>query len=70
MCGELDMFRLEFDHIDSFKKIKQITKSRGNLENEINNIQLLCGNCHRIKTHLDRPEVIIDNRSKKHMLKR
>ena len=44
-CKCRDLFKLEFDHIDPSLKTKQITKiSKSNIEKELENIQLLCGN--------------------------
>jgi 5-methylcytosine-specific restriction endonuclease McrA len=52
-CNCTDLFKLEFDHINPKIKNKQITrisKFDSKLDKEIENIQLLCGNCHRIKS--------------------
>jgi hypothetical protein len=50
-CGLKDMFFLEFDHIDPSTKQRQITRtSSKNFHIEKDNIQLLCGICHRIKS--------------------
>lgn len=55
-CNEL--FKLEFDHIDPKLKTKQITKmSKKEWYKEINNIQLLCGNCHRIKSYKEQLQI-------------
>lgn len=57
-CKCKDLFKLEFDHIDPSLKTKQITKiSKSNLEKELKNIQLLCGNCHRIKSYKEQLEI-------------
>lgn len=49
-CGEQDLFKLEFDHIDEKLKTKQITRMvPKDWDEEIKNIQLLCNICHRIK---------------------
>lgn len=57
-CGETDGFKLEFDHIDPSKKQYQISRSRpNNWIGEKDNLQLLCGNCHRIKTHRERESI-------------
>jgi hypothetical protein len=62
-CGENDMFKLEFDHIDESEKKKQITRmypGDPGWDEEIKNIQLLCGICHRIKntTNIIRSTVV------------
>lgn len=50
-CGFNKLFLLEFDHIIKEHKTFQITRSAPkNWETDMNNIQLLCGRCHRIKT--------------------
>ena len=52
-CECSDLFKLEFDHIDPKIKSKQITRMSNSdikFDEEIENIQLLCGNCHRIKS--------------------
>lgn len=57
-CKCKDLFKLEFDHIDPTLKTKQITKiSKSNIEKELENIQLLCGNCHRIKSYKEQLEI-------------
>lgn len=72
MCGFDDLFFLEFDHILSKAKIKQITKTSPKLwTNEINNIQLLCGRCHRYKTFMEHENKNkVDSKSKKHRNKK
>jgi hypothetical protein len=46
---------LDFDHIDPVSKVRDIaqmhTTSIMQLTNEISKCQVLCANCHRIKTH-------------------
>jgi hypothetical protein len=50
-CGTTELFNLEFDHINPKFKTKQITKiHQSKLEKELENIQLLCSICHRIKS--------------------
>jgi hypothetical protein len=50
-CKCTELFKLEFDHINPKFKTKQITKIHpDNLEKELENIQLLCNLCHRIKS--------------------
>lgn len=50
-CGFNDLFNLEFDHINPIKKQIQVTRSIPiNWYKERDNIQLLCGRCHRIKS--------------------
>ncbi|NBP02224.1 MAG: hypothetical protein EBU90_19290 [Proteobacteria bacterium] len=52
-CGDNNPFFLEFDHKDPAKKNVQITRSRPHeWEQEIPNIELRCGRCHRYKTEL------------------
>jgi hypothetical protein len=65
-CGLNDLFFLEFDHIDKSKKIKQITRSSPNhWEKEKNNLQLLCGRCHRIKTSINHTSTNVLKEAKK-----
>jgi len=50
-CDCLELFKLEFDHINPKLKTKQITRIHPDkLEKELENIQLLCNICHRIKS--------------------
>ena len=57
-CKDNDMFKLEFDHINPKIKTGQITRMNPlNWDNELNNIQLLCGNCHRLKSLKDNLKV-------------
>lgn len=54
-CGESDIIVLEFDHIESDKKFKNISVLRKHynlkiLKKEIEKCQVLCANCHRKKT--------------------
>lgn len=73
MCGFDDLFFLEFDHILPNNKIKQITRSSPTeWRKEINNLQLLCGRCHRYKTFLDNEnnKNNIYSRGKKHRNKK
>lgn len=55
-CGESNPIKLDFDYLDPSKKIKRISKlihstSLEKLKTEINKCQILCGNCHRLKTY-------------------
>lgn len=57
ICKISNPIVLEFNHIDPTKKIKDngkyFTTICGRLQNypkEIKNLELLCANCHRIKT--------------------
>ena len=56
-CGITDVRVLDLDHIDAGKKNKPAhrnypTPIRIKLwEKEMGNLQILCANCHRIKTH-------------------
>lgn len=56
-CGIADVRVLDLDHIDAAKKNKPAhrnypTPIRIKLwEKEMENLQILCANCHRIKTH-------------------
>lgn len=53
-CGEINPIVLEFDHVN--KKYKDISFLIGagytwsRVREEINNCQVLCSNCHKIKT--------------------
>jgi hypothetical protein len=50
-CSETRLYVLEIDHIDPSKKTKQITKMTPQTwDEEIKFVQLLDGNCHRIKS--------------------
>ena len=55
-CGNTDYRVLDFDHIDPSTKIDSISGlvSRGSawwrIEEELAKCQLLCANCHRVKT--------------------
>jgi hypothetical protein len=50
-CGTSELFKLEFDHINPKLKTQQITKiNPDKLDIELENIQLLCSICHRIKS--------------------
>jgi len=55
-CGNVDYRVLDFDHIDPASKVDSISGlvSRGSawwrIEAELQKCQLLCANCHRIKT--------------------
>jgi 5-methylcytosine-specific restriction endonuclease McrA len=56
ICGITDPRVLEFDHIDPKKKSFSIaqglssTLNWGTILNEISKCQILCANCHKIKT--------------------
>lgn len=57
-CKCKELFKLEFDHIDPKLKTRQITKmSQNEWNKEITNIQLLCGNCHRIKSYKEQLQI-------------
>jgi 5-methylcytosine-specific restriction endonuclease McrA len=55
-CGYTDYRALEFDHIDPKTKTIGISKavsdtwSWENILNEIEKCQILCANCHKVKT--------------------
>lgn len=55
-CGNKDPRVLDYDHIDGKDKIDIISRMAGqtvsmkNLKEEIKKCQILCANCHRIKT--------------------
>lgn len=57
MCGISDPRVLEFDHIDPIDKIANISDLRARacsikkLQEEIDKCQILCANCHRIRTY-------------------
>jgi len=74
MCGFNELFFLEFDHIVSKEKINQITRTSPKFwKNEIHNLQLLCGRCHRYKTFMEnqiKNEKIAESRGKKHRNKK
>ena len=56
-CNETDLFKLEFDHINPLLKKCQITRSASSeWIKEIDNLKLLCGICHRIKSHGEQKE--------------
>ena len=54
-CGNNDIRVLDVDHIDPSKKRKPrngtVPARLALWKREVNNLQLLCANCHRIKTH-------------------
>jgi len=61
-CGLKDLFKLEFDHINPKFKTKQITKIHPDkLTIELENIQLLCSICHRIKSYNEQKITIKEN---------
>lgn len=53
-CGESNPVMLEFDHLDRNNKRKEVSclmsHSRKTLEDEIEKCQVLCSNCHRLRT--------------------
>jgi 5-methylcytosine-specific restriction endonuclease McrA len=52
-CNFNDLFFLEFNHIDPLKKNIQVTRSApDSWIKEKDNLELLCGRCHRIKTEI------------------
>ena len=64
-CGETELFKLEFDHIDPTLKTVQISRSAPkDWIKDKDNLQLLCRNCHRIKTVIERDSDIIDKNRK------
>ena len=56
-CGITDIRVLDLDHIDASQKNKPAHRNYSTpvriklWEKEIENLQILCANCHRIKTH-------------------
>lgn len=56
-CGESNLMVLDFDHLqDKTKNVAQLITegySWENVKKEIDKCQVLCSNCHRIKTHTD-----------------
>ena len=58
-CGIADIRVLDIDHIDASKKTKPDLKKYPSYirfalwEKDMGNLQILCANCHRIKTHRD-----------------
>lgn len=59
-CGNTDVRVLEFDHRDSATKLRDISTlaSEGfglaKVQAEINQCDVRCANCHRIRTHIQR----------------
>jgi hypothetical protein len=56
MCGYKEHHvALDFDHLDPSTKVRDIAKMHTtnikNLMKEIEKCQVLCANCHRIKTY-------------------
>tara|TARA_B100000073_G_scaffold209672_1_gene173990 strand:- start:164 stop:586 length:423 start_codon:yes stop_codon:yes gene_type:complete len=50
-CGETNIDLLQFDHIDRTKKTGVISRlTNEQLKTELYNCQVLCKECHRIKT--------------------
>lgn len=55
-CGNKDVRVLEFDHLPEFEKSNDISTMVGNscslksLEEEINKCEVVCANCHKIRT--------------------
>lgn len=69
-CGFDKLFFLEFDHINTENKTFQITRSAPkNWTTDLNNIQLLCGRCHRIKTYVTYYDKIININSRSYKCK-
>lgn len=61
LCGETNPIKLEFDHIIPVNSAKiprlQTWTKRKQTEPSDKNVQVLCANCHRIKTHRERNSV-------------
>ena len=59
-CGESNPIVLEFDHLDHAEKSWAIGRAIANvpsiarLEKEVAKTQVLCANCHRVKTARER----------------
>lgn len=55
MCGNSDILVLEFDHLrdktQTISSMIQESKSLDVIKAEINKCQVLCANCHKVKTH-------------------
>lgn len=54
-CGSVE--NLQFDHIDPTTKVNPVTRNNFTVENfwkEVKKCQLLCFDCHKLKTHEDR----------------
>lgn len=56
-CGIFDPRVLEFDHLPEFEKkfdiaraVSGSTRSWNSILNEINKCEIVCANCHRIRT--------------------
>lgn len=55
-CGETNHMLLEFDHIDPFMKSMDVSShitSSNVIQTEIHKLQLLCKECHKIKSRED-----------------
>jgi hypothetical protein len=61
-CGEGDIRKLEFDHIDrstkknTISRLVHTTHSLESIKKEIAKCEVLCANCHRVRTHNEREE--------------
>lgn len=57
-CGESDPVVLEFDHLsDKFKEVSRMLSGHYGWEKvllEISKCQVLCANCHRRKTYMEK----------------
>lgn len=55
-CGEDNILVLEFDHLKDkkFQLSSMANRSKNQVIEEISKCQILCANCHKIKTHEQR----------------
>lgn len=55
-CGESNILKLDFDHIDPSEKVYNISEAIqlgrpwSKIENEIKKCQVLCASCHRVRS--------------------
>jgi len=59
-CGvRYPYYVMDFDHLNPALKIKNVSQMRGctieQVQAEIEKCQVVCANCHRVRTHGRRP---------------